>query len=96
MPEHVADEFLKKDPQAAIATMCEDAYVNHVPTLIGGQGQADLLTFSPNDFIPVMPPDLRSSCRRFPSRSLSLVYDDGFVSRLSLDMHFRRCLLEVA
>ncbi len=56
--EHVADEFTVKDPQATIDTMCEDAYVNHIPTLAGGFGRAELLAFYSTDFIPVMPPDL--------------------------------------
>jgi carboxymethylenebutenolidase len=57
--EHVADEFQVKDPQATIDTMCEDAYVNHVPTLAGGHGRKDLLQFYSTDFIPVMPPDMK-------------------------------------
>ncbi len=55
--EHVADEFTVKDAQATIDTMCEDAYVNHVPTLAGGYGKKELLAFYSKDFIPVMPPD---------------------------------------
>lgn len=55
--EHVADEFTLKDAQAAIDTMVEDAYVNHVPTMAGGSGRKDLLAFYSKDFIPVMPPD---------------------------------------
>ncbi|MBV8865312.1 MAG: ester cyclase [Acidobacteriaceae bacterium] len=57
--EHVADEFSKRDPQATINTMCEDAYVNHVPTLAGGVGREDLFLFYSKDFIPVMPPDMQ-------------------------------------
>jgi carboxymethylenebutenolidase len=57
--EHVADEFQIKDPQATIDTMCEDAYVNHVPTLAGGYGRKDLLEFYSHDFIPVMPEDMK-------------------------------------
>lgn len=37
--EHLADEFHIRDAQATIDTMCEDAYVNHVPTLAGGRGR---------------------------------------------------------
>jgi carboxymethylenebutenolidase len=57
--EHVADEFQTKDAQATIDTMCEDAYVNHVPTMAGGHGRKDLLQFYSTDFIPVMPPDMK-------------------------------------
>ena len=55
--EHIADEFIVKDAQATIDTMCEDAYVNHIPTLAGGYGKKELLAFYSEDFIPVMPPD---------------------------------------
>jgi carboxymethylenebutenolidase len=55
--EHIADEFTVKDAQATIDTMCEDAYVNHVPTMAGGSGKEELLAFYSQDFIPVMPPD---------------------------------------
>ena len=55
--EHIADEFTVKDAQATIDTMCEDAYVNHVPTLAGGSGKKELLAFYSKDFIPAMPPD---------------------------------------
>jgi carboxymethylenebutenolidase len=57
--EHVAHEFQTKNAQATIDTMCEDAYVNHVPTLAGGHGKKDLLQFYSTDFIPVMPPDMK-------------------------------------
>ncbi len=57
--EHVADEFTVRDPQATIDTMCEDAYVNHVPTMAGGFGHKELLAFYSKDFIPVMPPDMK-------------------------------------
>jgi carboxymethylenebutenolidase len=57
--EHIADEFAIKDAQATIDTMCEDAYVNHVPTLAGGYGHEELLAFYSQDFIPVMPPDMQ-------------------------------------
>ena len=57
--EHVSYEFSLRDPQATIDTMCEDAYVNHVPTLAGGVGHKDLLAFYSKEFIPVMPPDVQ-------------------------------------
>lgn len=40
-----------------MATMVDDAYVNHIPVLTGGYGKAALHTFYSRDFIPVMPPD---------------------------------------
>ena len=33
--EHVKYEFVTRDTEATLATMVEDAYVNHVPVLTG-------------------------------------------------------------
>ena len=55
--EHTAHEFVTRDPEATLATMVEDAYVNHVPVMTGGFGKNALRTFYSHDFIPVMPPD---------------------------------------
>src|SRR5580704_7723026 len=55
--EHTAHEFVTRDPEATLATMVEDAYVNHVPVLTGGFGKKALHAFYSHDFIPAMPPD---------------------------------------
>jgi carboxymethylenebutenolidase len=55
--EHVAGEFVTRDTEATLATMTEDAYVNHIPVLTGGYGKAALRDFYSRNFIPVMPPD---------------------------------------
>ena len=55
--EHTAHEFATRDTEATLATMVEDAYVNHIPTLTGGHGKAGLREFYSKDFIPCMPPD---------------------------------------
>jgi carboxymethylenebutenolidase len=55
--EHTAHEFATRDTEATLATMVEDAYVNHIPVLTGGRGKAELRRFYSNDFIPRMPPD---------------------------------------
>jgi carboxymethylenebutenolidase len=55
--EHTAHEFNTRDTEATLATMTEDAYVNHVPVMTGGSGKAALREFYANDFIPKMPPD---------------------------------------
>ena len=55
--EHTAHEFVTRNPEATLATMVEDAYVNHVPVLTGGFGKKALRAFYSQDFIPVMPPD---------------------------------------
>src|SRR5437764_12328948 len=38
--------------------MVENAYVDHVPVLTGGSGQAELRQFYSTHFIPKMPPDM--------------------------------------
>jgi carboxymethylenebutenolidase len=55
--EHTAHEFNTRDTEATLATMVEDAYVNHVPVMTGGNGKATLRAFYSKDFIPAMPPD---------------------------------------
>jgi carboxymethylenebutenolidase len=55
--EHVACEFATRDTEATLATMTDDAYVNHVPVMTGGCGKAALRQFYSRDFIPSMPPD---------------------------------------
>ena len=57
--EHTAHEFSTRDTEATLATMVEDAYVNHVPVLTGGRGKAELRRFYSEDFIPKMPPDTK-------------------------------------
>ena len=57
--EHTAHEFSTRDTEATLATMLEDAYVNHVPVLTGGAGRTALRSFYSRDFIPTMPPDTK-------------------------------------
>src|SRR5690242_18313408 len=57
--EHTRHEFATRDTEATLATMVEDAYVNHVPVLTGGEGKRALRDFYSRDFIPAMPPDTR-------------------------------------
>ncbi len=57
--EHTQHEFSTRDTEATLATMAEDAYVNHVPVLTGGRGQDALRSFYSRDFIPCMPPDTK-------------------------------------
>ena len=56
--EHLAGEFTTKDVEATLATMVEDASVNHVPVNTGGHGKAALRRFYREDFIPGWPDDL--------------------------------------
>jgi carboxymethylenebutenolidase len=55
--EHVRHEFATHDTEDTLATMVEDAYVNHIPVLTGGVGKDDLREFYSKRFIPQMPPD---------------------------------------
>jgi carboxymethylenebutenolidase len=55
--QHTDHEFVTRDTEATLATMVEDAYVNHIPVLTGGRGKDALRAFYSNDFIPKMPPD---------------------------------------
>jgi carboxymethylenebutenolidase len=57
--EHTKHEFATRDTEATLATMVEDAYVNHVPVLTGGAGKSALRDFYSRDFIPAMPPDTK-------------------------------------
>ena len=55
--EHISFEFSSRDVSSTIATMVEDAYVNHVPVMTGGYGHEALRRFYGEDFIPLMPAD---------------------------------------
>jgi len=56
--EHVRHEFATKSTDDTLATMVDDAYVNHVPVMTGGSGKAELEQFYSRHFIPRMPPDV--------------------------------------
>jgi len=55
--EHVRHEFATHNTEDTLATMVEDAYVNHIPVLTGGLGRDELRDFYSKRFIPQMPPD---------------------------------------
>src|SRR6516165_10751099 len=55
--EHVQHEFSTRHTGNTLATMVEDAYVNHIPVLTGGVGRDELREFYSKRFIPQMPPD---------------------------------------
>jgi carboxymethylenebutenolidase len=57
--EHTRDEFVTRDVNATLATMVNDAYVNHIPVMTGGVGKEELRRFYAEDFIPRMPPDTK-------------------------------------
>ena len=56
--EHLKGEFETKDVEATLATMVDDAYVNHMPVNTGGRGKDALRRFYREDFIPSWPDDL--------------------------------------
>jgi carboxymethylenebutenolidase len=55
--EHVKYEFATRNTEDTLATMVNNAYVNHVPVLTGGVGHEQLREFYSQRFIPQMPPD---------------------------------------
>src|SRR5437660_7512495 len=55
--EHTKYEFATRDTEATLATMVDDAYINHAPVMTGGTGKDALREFYSRDFIPSMPPD---------------------------------------
>ena len=57
--DHLAGEFVTKDVEATLATMVEDASVNHVPVGTGGRGKDELRAFYRDDFIPSWPEDVQ-------------------------------------
>jgi carboxymethylenebutenolidase len=57
--DHIAGEFVTKDVDATLATMVDDAYVNHMPVNTGGRGKDELRVFYRDTFIPSWPDDLQ-------------------------------------
>jgi carboxymethylenebutenolidase len=43
--EHTNHEFVTRDEESTLATMVDDAYVNHVPVMTGGFGKTPLREF---------------------------------------------------
>src|SRR5437016_7342222 len=57
--EHVRYEFSTRNTEDTLATMVEDAYVNHIPVLTGGVGQDEVREACPKRYIPQLPRDPR-------------------------------------
>jgi len=55
--EHLQYEFGTHSTEDAVATMVEDAYVNHIPVMTGGVGKPAVREFYSKYLIPQMPPD---------------------------------------
>jgi carboxymethylenebutenolidase len=59
--DHLAGEFTTKDVEATLATMVDDAVVDHIPVHSGGRGKDELRAFYRDVFIPSWPDDLRQT-----------------------------------
>jgi carboxymethylenebutenolidase len=57
---HLACEFVSRDADAAIRTMVDEPYVNHVPTLTGGFGHDMLKRFYKYHFVGQVPRDRKT------------------------------------
>jgi hypothetical protein len=55
--QHLGAELFAKDVDATMATMTREPYVNHVPTMTGGVGAAELRRFYAHHFISRQPDD---------------------------------------
>ncbi|MEQ8231710.1 MAG: dienelactone hydrolase family protein [Gammaproteobacteria bacterium] len=56
---HTAHEFATRDVDATMATMVDEPYVNHIPTMTGGVGHDHLKRFYKYHFVDSNPPDTR-------------------------------------
>jgi carboxymethylenebutenolidase len=57
LDDHLAAEFATRDVDAAMATMTDDPYLNHVPVLTGGIGREEVRRFYEQIFIGHWPAD---------------------------------------
>ena len=55
---HTDAEFVKRDVEAALATMTEDAFVTNVPTGMGGWGKKAVRAFYRESFVNSLPDDI--------------------------------------
>ena len=56
--EHIRHEFDTRDVPATMATMVAEPYVNHIPTMTGGVGYAQLSRFYQHHFVHGNPRDM--------------------------------------
>jgi len=65
---HVKAEFVDKDVAATMATMADEPYLTHVPTLTGGTGRSEVESFYRDHFVGHFRlTTLRSNLCRAPS-----------------------------
>jgi carboxymethylenebutenolidase len=55
---HVKAEFVDKDVAATMATMTDEPYLTHVPTLTGGTGRSEVESFYRDHFVGHWPDDV--------------------------------------
>jgi carboxymethylenebutenolidase len=55
---HVKAEFVERDVEKTMATMSEDPYLTHVPTLAGGTGREAVARFYGDHFVGHWPADV--------------------------------------
>jgi carboxymethylenebutenolidase len=55
---HTDAEFLQHDVEATLATMTEDAFVENIPTGMGGRGREAVRVFYRDSFVNCMPDDM--------------------------------------
>ncbi|KAF1946352.1 hypothetical protein EJ02DRAFT_450786 [Clathrospora elynae] len=67
--EHTRYEFGERDVDKTMATMVDEPYVNHIPTMTGGVGKERLTAFYTHHFIFSNPPDTSIT---LVSRSISI------------------------
>ena len=79
--EHCRYEFESRDVNATMATMVQQPYVNHVPTMTGGVGHEQLKRFYAHHFIPVNPPDFQLTLISRTVGTVTLV--DEFILRFT-------------
>ena len=56
---HCFYEFAERDVPQTMATMVDEPYVNHIPTMTGGVGQKMLARFYKNHFVDSNPADTK-------------------------------------
>ena len=59
--EHTTSEFMKRDVEATVATMTDDAYINIVPLNLNARGKDAVRAFYRDVLIPSVPDDLRAT-----------------------------------
>lgn len=60
---HTDAEFIAHDVEAALATMTGDAFVENVPTGMGGRGKSAVRSFYRDHFVNSLPDDIAGELR---------------------------------